>query len=58
MEDAADLAWVVFAGGAVGDPGGAAIDVLEDDFITLDDELTDAACITATSNEDKTQSAS
>ncbi len=47
MEDATDLAWVVFAGGTVCDPGRTAIEVLEDDFITLDDKLTDAACITA-----------
>ncbi len=42
--DVTDLARVVFAGWTVCDPSRAAIKVLEDDFLTLDDQLTDAAC--------------
>lgn len=48
--DATDLAGVIFTGGAVGDAGGAAVQVFEDDLLTLDDELTDTTC-TATARQ-------
>ena len=51
--DATDLARLVLAGGAVCDPSGAAVEVFEDDFIALDDQLTDAACRAAVSNKYK-----
>ena len=40
---ATDLTWVIFAGGTVGDARGAAVQVFEDDLLSLDDQLTDAA---------------
>lgn len=49
--DVSDLAWVVFAGGAVCDTGRAAVEVFEDDFLPLDDQLTDTACMAAISNQ-------
>lgn len=51
--DATDLARLVLAGGAVCDASGAAVEVFEDDFISLDDQLTDTACRAAISNEYK-----
>lgn len=39
----AHLAGAVFAGGTVGDAGGVPVEVFEDDFLTLDDQLADAA---------------
>lgn len=52
--DATDLAWVVFAGGTVCDTGRAAVKIFEDDFLSLDDQLTDTACIVTISNKDFT----
>lgn len=40
----ADLAWLIFTGGTVCDPSRAAIKVFKDDFVTLDDQLTDTTC--------------
>lgn len=53
--DVTDLAWEVFAGGTVCDTSGAAVEVFEDHFLALDDQLTDAACIAAISNRNFTQ---
>lgn len=40
-----DLAGLVFAGGAARHPRRAAVQVFEDHFLSLDDQLTDAACV-------------
>lgn len=40
-----DLAWVIFAGGTVCHPGRAAVEFFKDDFLSLDDQLTDTACV-------------
>ena len=50
--DVTDLAWLVFAGGTVCDTGRAAVQVFEDDLITLDDQLTDTACKVAISSKE------
>ena len=39
-----DLAGLVLACGTVGDAGGAAVEIFEDHFLVLDDQLTDTAC--------------
>lgn len=46
-----DLAWVVFAGGTGCDASRAAVKVFENNFITLDNQLADAACTAATSSK-------
>lgn len=46
-----DLAWVVFAGGTVCDTSRAAVKVFENHFITLDNQLVDAACTVVTSSK-------
>lgn len=51
--DVTDLAWVILAGGAVCDTGRAAVKVFEDDFLTLDDQLTDTACTVPIFSKDK-----
>lgn len=56
--DVTDLAWAIFAGGTVCDTSRAAVQVFEDHFITLDDQLTDTACTAATSNKDESFSPS
>lgn len=46
-----DLARVVFARGAVRDASRAAVEVFENDLLTLDNQLTDTACVGATSDD-------
>jgi len=48
--DKTDLAWMFFAGGTVCDASRAAVEVFKDDFLSLDDQLTDATCINFSKN--------